>query len=250
MLFFRRILEQSEIALPEQTERRNSLRYTINPEFPLASWLSLSPRESTAESYGDTLPGVQLPCRIVDCSEGGARIQLASGVRVPARNLYDLLISVEESQLTLPCRVAHGSEGPNGSVIGLQYDAMPDRTWDAYCQLLEVVALGATLRLQRRSTEPGESGYFEETYVNNRPARLSIWRHPQTRAVAAMEFRLRTYLVRQLAEGRLEFLTGAHCHPATDAQAEEISRLFKWVVRNLDPGISGDIRAYLQQSVQ
>ena len=274
MLFFRRILKKADLDQPAQSERRNAPRYLINPDFKLKASLSLTAREPskspspawepivslatmgpptrprTKSPVGGSRPGVRLHCRILDLSEGGARIQLERGTRIQARHLCDLSLLVEDFQLTLPCHISHAREHVDGLSFGLRYDAMADETWNAYCQLLEVVALGATLRLQRRSKEPGESGYFEETYVNNRPARLSIWRHPDTCEIAAMEFRLRTHLVRQLKDGAPEYLTGAANRPATEAQEEEIRRLFKWVVQNLPSEIPSDIRNFLRKRAQ
>lgn len=250
MLFFRRILRQTKLDRPAQSERRHEPRHAINPDFKLKASLSLTARDRTKPSVGGTQPGICLPCRILDLSDGGARIQLEQGVRVQARDLCDLRLLVEDFQLTMPCRISHAREQTGGLVFGLRYDAMDDEVWNGYCQLLEVVTLGATLHLQRRTDEPGESGYYEETYVNNRPARLGIWRHPQTREISAMEFRLHNHLVRQLAGNRPEFLTGATNRPASEVQTEEIRRLFKWVVQNLPVEIPADVRSFLRKSAQ
>jgi hypothetical protein len=162
-----------------------------------------------------------------------------------ARDLCDLRLAIDEFKLTVPCQISNFREDPQGWVFGLRLEISDEPTWVAYYQLLEVVALGATLRLHRKSDRPGESGYLEESYVNSRPARLSIWRDATTHGLVAAEFRLKRHLIRMVAGGGVEYLTGAADHPARAAQAEEIERLFTWVVQNLSPAVPDDVRGFL-----
>lgn len=248
MLFFKRILKEPELteSAAPLAEQRSMPRYEISPRFRLKASLSFASRGDTRSTKGNTRPAWHWKCRLLDCSEQGVRIQMDPALKVRARDLCDLRLKVEEFELTIPCHIANIRESPEGLVFGLKIDPADESTWNAYWQLLEVVALGSSLRLHRSSSRPDASGYLVEHYANNRPARLSIWRHPATRAVMAFEFLLKHYLVRAAAGQPLECLTGPAARPATTTKALEIQRLFQWVVPNLSADVPDDVRDFLK----
>lgn len=248
MLFFKRILKENE--LTEDTaplsEQRNMPRYEISPRFRLKAALSFAARGDSRAPRGNSRPAWHWKCRLLDCSEQGVRIQMDPALKVRARDLCDLRLKVEEFELTIPCHIANIRDSPEGMIFGLKLAPADESTWSAYWQLLEVVALGSSLRLHRSSSRPDESGYFVEHYASNRPARLSIWRHPTTRAVVAFEFLLKHHLVRAAAGHPVEYLTGPSARPATTTKALEIQRLFQWVVPNLSAAVPVDVRDFLE----
>lgn len=248
MLFFKRILKEPELigSATPLSEQRSMPRFEISPRFRLKASLNFVSRGDTRGPRGNTRPALHWKCRLLDCSEQGVRIQMDPAFKVRARDLCDLRLKVEEFELTIPCHIANVRETPEGLVFGLKIDPDDESTWNAYWQLLEVVALGASLRLHRSTPRPDESGYLVENYSNNRPARLTIWRHPTTRAVIAFEFLLKHYLVRAAAGQPVEFLTGPSARPATTTQALEIQRLFQWVVPNLSTSVPDDVRDFLK----
>jgi hypothetical protein len=250
MLFFRRILRKNELT-PDGSagaERRGLPRYTVNAAFPVRSGLTVGETAEARLSRGGSRAPRQVACRLVDCSEGGLRVQLQAGTRLSASDLCDLSLHVEEFRLRLPCRVTNARELPAGWIFGLRLEVADPEAWAAYYQFLEVVALGASLRRHRLSERPGESGYIEEVYVNNRPARLSVWRHPSSRELVAIEFQLKNYLVRAVTGGAVEYLSGPANRAARSQRAEEIERLFKWVVWNLPPLVPDDVQEFLKKS--
>lgn len=251
MLFFKRILKEPEVAVNSTSpaERRTIPRFAINPQFKLKAMLGFTKRNDTQSPKGNTRPAWNWQCRILDCSEQGVRIMMDPAFKVQARDLCDLKLSVEGFELTIPCHIANIREEAEGLIFGLKHDIEAEKMWNAYWQLLEVVALGSTLKLHRRTTKPDESGYLVEQYVNNRPAHLTIWRHPANQAVAAFEFRLKDNLVRAAVGQKTAYLTGAAARPATAAQALEIQRLFQWVVLNLSAAVPDDVRAFLKSYV-
>ncbi len=248
MLFFKRILKEPELvdSAASLAEQRSTPRYEISPQFRLKASLNFASRGDTRSAKGNSRPVWHWKCRLLDCSEQGVRIQMDPAFKVRARDLCDLRLKVEEFELTIPGHIANIREDPAGMIFGLKLDPDDEMTWSAYWQLLEVVALGSSLRLHRKSSRPDASGYLVEHYTNSRPARLSIWRHPDTRAVVAFEFLLKNYLVRASAGNPVEFLIGPAARPTTVTKAREIERLFNWVVPNLASAVPEDARAFLR----
>jgi hypothetical protein len=247
MLFFKRILKETR---PESktvlgTERRGLKRYAINPLFPIKAVLCYSGRTNSQDPMGPARPGWHWQGRLLDCSERGARIQMSPAHKVEARSLCDLRLTVEEFKLTVPCHITNIREHAEGLVFGLRQDIADEATGKAFRQLIEVLALGSTLALHSKTKERDKTGYLVEHYVSNRPARLSIWRHPADESVAAFEFQLRDNLVRAAEGHALQYLVGAPARTATPAQAQEIQRLFNWVLPNLAAAVPKDVREFL-----
>src|SRR5262249_42515308 len=139
MLFFKRILKEGEAAPADgkspPVERRRSRRYLVNSKFPLKAVLSFSGRNDTVSPTGHPRPAWNWEGRIVDCSGQGARIQLNSGLKVGARDLCDLKLTVEEFNLTIPCHISNITGQGETLQFGLQHDIADDETRRAYAQL-------------------------------------------------------------------------------------------------------------------
>jgi hypothetical protein len=247
-MFFKSILNEPEVKLNSTppAERRTIPRYAINPHFQLKAVLNYSKRTESRPPKPESRPAWTWPCRILDCSEQGVRLLMDPGPKVQARDLCDLKLSIENFDLTIPCRIANVHGEAQGLILGLKHEITDEQTWSSYWQLLEVIALSSTLKPQRRTTKPDESGYIVEHYVNDRPARLTIWRHPASQAAVAFEFRLKDNLVRGSAGQKPGYLTGLGGSPAPVAQAAEIHRLFQWVVANLAVAVPDDVRDFLR----
>ena len=230
-----------------QVERRSAKRYAVNRQFPLKATLSFVPRDDTGAPMSTSRHGWNWKGRLIDCSEQGARLQMGPALKVQARDLCDLNLAVDDFELTVPCHIANIREEAASVVFGLKHDIADATTLAAYGQLLEVLALGSTLKLQGKAAELDESGYYAEHYTSTRPARLSVWRGPAKRSVVAFEFQLKENLVRAVLGQQMEFLTGfgAEARPAPTAKALEIQRLFNWVLPNLAPAVPEDVRAFL-----
>jgi hypothetical protein len=249
MKFFNRILKQAEIDATEEqpSERRGKPRYAISPEFVLRATIKLAPGTAAVPAAGTAAGAADTgwDCQVLDCSEDGLRIQMLPSFRVQARALCHLILSVHAFELVVPCQIANVRHQGAYVIFGLNLAIEDETTWAAYWQFLEVVALGATLKLHRRATEPDASGYVVESWANHRPARLTVWRHPSDGGIAAFEFRLKNYLVRATAGGKVQYLTGTAARPTTPARTEEIQRLFRWVVLNLNATVPADVRTFL-----
>ena len=255
MLFFKRILKEPEPAAGAPTastpavERRSAKRYNISPGFALKSVLSFIPQDDTGVPMGNSRAGWNWKGRLIDCSEQGVRIQMGPGLRLGMDEPCDLKLTIQDFELIVPCHVTNIREQPEGMLFGLKHDIKDGATASAYRQLLEVIALGSTLKLQPKAAKPDASGYLIEVYASNRPSRLTIWRHPADESISAFEFQLKDNLVRGVVGQSAEFLSdldGTGSRPATTEKCLEIGRLFSWVVPNLAPAVPDDVRAFLQ----
>lgn len=250
MLFFKRILQ--EPAPPAQdaprVERRSARRFTVNPKFPLKAVLSAVGRDDSGAPMSRSRQGWHWKGRLIDCSEQGARIQMGPALKVEARDLCDLMLTVDDFALTIPCHISNIREQAGSMVFGLKHYIESEEIRQAYHQLLDVLALGSTLKLQAKTEQADASGYLVERYGSDRPSRLTVWRHPEDGSVAAFEFQLKDSLVRAAAGRGIKYLAGVtEPRPASAAKALEIQRLFNWVLPNLAPSVPADVRAFLQR---
>ena len=104
----------------------------------------------------------------------------AAGARLLKKTIVgepcDLKLGVQDFELTVPCHVANITAQDDGMIFGLKHDFTDEGAQAAYRQLIEVLALGSTLKERRKKSRPDESGYLAEQFANDRPARLTIWR--------------------------------------------------------------------------
>ncbi len=246
MELFKRILKEPDLTEVPRQERRSTQRFVLHPGFQLKAVLSLIGRDDTGVPMSNTRHGWNWKGRLLDCSEHGARMQMGSSLKAVSGDTCDLILTVDDYELTVPCHITNIRELDGNLVLGLKHDIEDEAIWTGYRQLLEVVALGSTLKPHGRSPKPDESGYLVEHYVSKRSARLSVWRHPSNQAVLAFEFQLKDNMVRAAAGQGMEFLAGEEARPATAAKSMELQRLFNWVVPNLAPAVPEDVRAFLR----
>ncbi len=248
MQLFDSILQDPATGEP-RAERRRTQRFAINPAFPLKSVLSYVGRDDTGAPMSDSRHGWNWKGRLIDCSENGARLQLGPGLKAIVGEPCDLKLSVQDFELTVPCHVANITEQADGMIFGLTHDFADAAAEAAYRQLIEVLALGATLKERRKKSQPDQTGYLVEQFANDRPARLTIWREPSSGGVVAFEFLLKENVVQAAAGQSMEYLTGTEATgatPATAVKAMEIHRLFCWVLPNLPAAVPADVREFLQ----
>ncbi len=257
MLFFKRILKQPEPDLgedPEEevppVERRSAKRFKVHPDTHIKTVFSFIGRDDTGAQMSRSRHNWNWRGRLVDCSEQGLRLHMGPVVRANAGDEGELTIEMEDFLLKIPCHIANIREQSEGVVFGLKHDITTEKDWQAYRQLLEVVALGSTLRRKFKRHAVDASGYLTEQYASDRPARLTIWRNEVGLLPAAFEFLLKDSLVRGAAGQDLRYLTGndpANPRAAPREKALEIHRLFRWVVPNLAPCVPLDVRQFLRR---
>lgn len=248
MLFFKRILNVKKAVAP--SERRGGGRYAVLPDFPIKTVLNIAGRDEQGQIIkGRDGQGWDWTGQLVNLSASGARIQVPRTLEVLPGDTCTLKIDVQGFELAVPGRIAHRAERRDALVLGvaLEIETSPARL--AYRQLVELIALGATLK-REKPLQPDGTGYLAEQYAGEPASRLVVWRHLVGREIAAFEFQLKDCTVRGLTEGtHLQCFTGSGttARPATGTKGEEILRLYQWVVLNLAPAVPADVRAFLQQ---
>lgn len=211
--------------------------------------LSFVARDENGELMSHSRAGWHWKGHLLDISEYGARMQLGPGVRAKVGDECELGLSIGDYQLAIPCHLMHQREQAEGTVFGLKHDFQAAKAWAAYRQLIEVVALGYTLKPQAKGEKSPDARYLLERFASSRPARLTLWRRTENKALAAFEFLLKGSIVRAVAGGRPEYFSyvnTAVVRPAATTKALEIHRLFQWVVPNLAPVVPDDVRRFLR----
>lgn len=248
MLFFKRILDVRK-SPTISTERRVAARFAVSRRFPLQTVLNISGRDE----HGQLLKpkageGWDWPGRLVDLSITGARVQVPLTIIVQREDQGRLLLDMQGHKLEIACRIAHVSERREYALFGLELDLRAAGTHAAYSQLLDLVALGASLKLTRPAARD-RSGYLLEQYTGAPASRLSVWRLRTDKSIAAFEFQLKDCFVRGVADNDdLECFAGSDVtkgRAVAPSQAEEIRRLYQWVVLNLNSTVPAEVRAFL-----
>lgn len=248
MQFFKGILQETGDEVVAE-ERRSGQRMKIGEGFPLKSMLSFIGRDEHGELLGGKRANWNWKGRLVNCSEFGARLQLAPAVRAVKGDACDLKLKLEHIDLVIPSRIVNLRENEDGVSCGLKHEIEDLDVEKGYAQFLEVVALGAMLRPSFRKTEPDDSGFLPEQYASSWQSCLNVWRRQADRKIAAFEFVLKDCLVRAVKDHQMECFTGtseADAKAANSFRTWEIKRLYHWVVPNLPRQVPADVQQFLR----
>ncbi|MDI1336540.1 MAG: hypothetical protein PSU94_10210 [Lacunisphaera sp.] len=241
MHFFKRILLSTEKPVAPE-KRQGGQRLVVAAEFPLRVGLGF---DAAAVVDRDRW---NWKCRMLNCSEPGVRLEVGAAVAAVTGAPCNLKLDLEGFELEVPCLVSNLRRQGERMFLGLKQVITDAATLAAYRQFLEIVALGNTLRLHLRRSQPAAAEYQVEQYVSARRSCLNLWRSPATGIVTGAEFSLKDCLVRVMPGHPLEYYAGtdaATAPRATPEQALEIHRLFKWVVPNLSLSVPEDVRKFL-----
>jgi hypothetical protein len=248
MLFFKRILDVRK-ATESTSNRRVASRFVINDGFPIKAVLNIAGRDEMHQPlksrHGE---GWDWPGKLINLSTTGARLQVPPKIIAERGDFCRLKLDVEGYQLIVPGHIAHVAEHSKAFTFGLVLDLSASNTQACYRQLIDLVALGSSLKLVKEQHADG-SGYLLEQYAGEPSSRLSVWRRKETNQVSAFEFLLKDSFVRGLAnQSGVECFRGsdpATARAATAAQNAEIKRLYQWVVLNLSATVPADVSAFL-----
>jgi hypothetical protein len=247
MQFFHDILQPS--AEGARPERRGARRLSIHADFPLRTALSFIGRDEHGQPLGTKRAAWHWKGRLINCSERGARLQLAPSVRPVDDEECDLQLNLDGFALSVPGRITNLQEEADGVVCGLKLAPADEETAAGFRQFLEIVALGGALKPRPKAAPVAGSGYVAEHYTSDWQSRLSVWRYPKGGEIAAFEFVLKDCLVRWAHGQKIEYFNGAEAGITSALsfnRSWEIRRLFQWVVPNLAPAVADDVRAHLR----
>ncbi len=250
MLLFERILNFK--GAPASKEQRRAARYAIGPAFPIKAVLNLMGRDELGEPLASSDgQGWDWTGKLVALSATGASMQLPPATVARRGDFCRLTLTVAGYQLKLPCRVAHAGAIKEVVLFGLQFDFTTQPVPPGYQQLLEVIALGASLKPDKTAQADADiSGYITEHYRGDYGARLTAWRKETGGGVQWFEYHFAEYRIRgRLGSRDLEFATGGTSkagQPVASTDVEEIRILLRWIIPNIPRTVPADVRDLLQ----
>jgi len=249
MLFFKRILNAAK-GKSASREKRRTNRYEINPAFPLRAVLSLTGRDN----FGNPLKAADDKSwdwkgQLVNFSSTGARLALPPAALAARGDDCQLKLTLDRYQLVIPSRVAHLREHRDHVVFGLELNLTVSETRQAYRQLVELVALGASLKLVNGGRTDA-AGYLVEQYGGTESAALTVWRDAGLQMVTAFELRVREFYIRGTSKNRkLKYFVAGDdkvLQPVASPMHPEMQRLFHWIVPNLSSDVPADVQDFLK----
>jgi hypothetical protein len=257
MLLFTRILNftKTNVAASEQ---RGAERYLVGNAVQFKATLRLARHDGNGRLDPRGRQGPDLAAKVANLSTLGASVQLpASAV---AHHGEDCLfkISLEDYHLEIPGKVAYFRSYPSHATCGVAFAFDFFEVRKAYLQLLEAVAIGASLApVKAGDVRPDATGLDKEIYRGKDGAQLSVWRTEADGDIQRFDFRMNDYGVRW-SHGQTEletYATGlkspgqkplrAPGAPLTRTEHEEVSWLFCLAVPNLAKAVQADVRKFL-----
>lgn len=257
MLLFKRILNFTRQKVAD-SEQRGAERYAVGAAVQFKAAVRLARHDSAGRPDPRGRQGPDLPARVVNLSTLGASVQLPAGAE--AHHGEDCLfrLDLDGYHLDIPGKVAYFRAFPDHATCGVAFAFDFFEVRKAYLQLLEAVAIGASLApVKADDIKPDATGLEREVYRGKEAAQLSVWRKEADGEIHRFDFRMNDYGVRwSLGETELEtYACGkgpgrkAVGTPLTKAEHEEVSWLFCLAVPNLARSVQADVRKFLSALV-
>lgn len=246
VLFFKRILNFDKEAVA-QREQRHAVRHLVEPGTPLRAALRLGNHDKAV--------------RLLNLSTGGAGVQLPQPMDFKRGDTCRLRLELDGHALRLDGNVAHQLAETSQTKLGVEFKFANFEEQKGYLQLLEPVAIGASLKPGNpKLVRQKEAGLLTKQYHGSSDTLLTVWRHFAGQAVHSFEFRMHDYFVRSSTQPKvLEIYTcedqehvqkqgyGVPALKRASDQREEIRQLFHWIVPHISHTVPDDIREYLAQ---
>lgn len=259
MLLFKKILNFSKEAVAS-SDKRQSERYPVGQGFPFKAVLTLIGHDGEGKPLLNSNIGQDWAGRLTNISATGASMQVHSAA-VSARGEPCLFkLSLDGYLIEIPSTIAFFRFYPQYALCGFSFNFADFEIQKAYLQILEPVALGASLvQVAPKQIKQDIEGLTKEQYVGEKSSCLTVWRGASG-DIHSFDFRMNDYCVRW-AQGMTEIQTGAFDQKATGkkgslsisgmtpAQREEVRWLFCLAVPNLSKAVALDVRKFLSQLV-
>jgi hypothetical protein len=256
MLLFKRILNFTRSKV-DASDQRGAERHLVGAGVQFKASMRLPKHDEHGRPDPRGREGPELPAKVVNLSTLGASVQLPASAVAHHGETCVFKLSLDDYRLEIPGKVAYFRGFPDHATCGVAFNFDFFEVRKAYLQLLEPVAIGASLSPAKASEIKADtSGFDREVYRGKDRAELSVWRAEADGDIHRFDFRMNDYGVRwSLGQSELEtYATGAEpgqkSAPKSDgtltrAEHEEVSWLFCLAVPNLAKAVQADVRKFL-----
>lgn len=257
MLLFKRILNFTRSKV-DASEQRGAERYPVGAGAQFKVTVRLPKHNAAGRPDPRGRQGPDLPAKVINLSTLGASVQLPASAVAHHGEPCQFRLSLEDYHLEIPGKVAYFRSFPDHATCGVAFEFDFFEVRKAYLQLLEAVALGASLApVKAGEVRADASGLDQELYRGKEGALLAVWRSGADGEIQRFDFRMNNYGVRwSLGQTELEpYATGtakpggkvprASGAALTREEHEEVSWLFCLAVPNLARAVQADVRKFL-----
>ena len=248
MPIFTRLLDFRRDFLARLRDKRSHPRHPVGAEFPLKAALSLVGSEQPGP---DRTPvrgrGLSWSGQVENISANGLSIFLSPAAATVRGEPTLLQLTLEDQEVVIPCTVAHFRVHGRHALCGVRLEFDDFKVQKSYHQLVEAVRIGASFA----PAGPGRTqpGFALRSWRSAGRTLLTEWREPASRALARFELILGEHAV----HGR-SFPPGLEVQPRTGGAntvppdlADEVLRLYRWVVGNLPKNVPADLREFMSR---
>lgn len=246
MDFFKRIFDFDEMTVARK-EQRLSRRFDISPLAPLRGQLQIS--------------GLEYPVSLRDLSSHGARVLITSPADIHEGMSCQISIIAESLNIPLKARIARMASTESGTIAGLDLTANGYDERRCLVQLLEPIAMGATLKqIDPQAVSQLESDLIAQRYFSSASSTLTVWRRTSDDSIQGFELHMLDYYIRSTPEAPQIKIYIDENHAASksedfgsltlrhnDEEARELRRLYNWIVLHLSDQVPADLNAFLQR---
>ena len=249
MLLFKRILNFTRSSVAD-SEQRGAERYPVGPAVQFRATVTLLRHDDHGKPDPRGRLGPDLAGKVLNLSTLGASVQLPPDAFAHHGEPCHFKLGLEDYHLDITGKVAYFRAYPAHATCGVAFDFDFFEVRKAYLQLLEAVAIGASLAPVRAGEiKPDATGLDKEVYRGKDGAQLSVWREGPDGDILRFDFRIHDYGVRW-STGLTELETYAAGRKTaggelTRAEHEEVSWLFCLAVPNLAKAVQADVRKFL-----
>ncbi len=261
MLLFKRILNITKASVAPGDKRKIE-RYPVGHPFPFKTVVTLLGHDGEGKRILNDDQGQDWAGRLANLSTSGASIQVHSAAIGLRGEPCRFKISLDKYLLEIPGTIAHFRAYPQFTLCGFSFRFPDFETQKAYLQVLEPVAIGASLvPVDIKKIKQDTAGLHKEQYSGKGTSRLNIWRRTPDGDVHSFDFRMNDYGVRW-TEGMAEVepygmaklnpsgkKTASPFVQLTATQLEEVRWLFCLAVPNLAKAVPLEVRKFLAKVV-
>jgi hypothetical protein len=265
VLFFKRILRFTQNTTPP-LDLRQAARHAVGLTFPFKAVLSLSPHDADGKLIVGQIKGQDWAGRLTNLSATGGSIQLSAASAATRGEACHLKLSLHRYSLELPCTAAHFRYYPQQARCGFSFNFPDAEVQKAYLQLLEPVAIGASLiAVPTKPIKNEATGLRSTIFYGHASTILTIWRQPSSDQIHGFDLRMNSCGVRwneRMPSFDIYGVTQPPTSPSkksappplifsklSDAQEEEVRWLFCLAIPNMGRGVPADVRSFFSKLI-